>query len=118
MSQNSTGNLGQITHLFTDIQKYASSLSLDARQLVYLFFVPRLSVADISRIYGLKPAKIHLIIGDFLALLLSKCKRLQAFLMHLPLLNKPSGVLHAFSKKWYMADFIYKAHRSIVVAPL
>jgi len=110
MHRYPTANVNELTDLFADINKHFRSLPFDAGPVIYLFFVSRLRISEISEIYEFTPAKIHLIIGDFLAGLLSRCKKPQALLMYLPLPGKTSWAQHVLGKKGFMTDLLYKTH--------
>lgn len=110
MSQFFEEKLAQVMYLFTDIQKHINTLPFDDQQILYLFFVPRLTVHEISYVYDFTPAEIHLIIIDFLAELFAKYKRLQTFLARLSLPDKLMRDRYVSGAKWDVADLTYKAH--------
>jgi len=66
MKKHSLDNLAMIARLFKVIQQRANSLPAEDAQVVYLYFVSKMTTNDIRYICDLPPAKIHLILGDFL----------------------------------------------------
>ena len=108
MIKDPTVKLAAIVHLFSDIQRYVQSLSSDKSETIYLFFVSSMSVSEISYVCEFTPTKIRLIITNFVADILTKCKKLRTFLIHLSLLDKPAYNFRTFSEKWRVADLTGK----------
>jgi len=101
MTQNSTHKIVEIAYLFADIQNHVCALSASDSQIVYLFFVDRLTATDISYICELGSAKVYHIISKFLAKLLSESVRFRAS-VSLP--GRPTGKLCVFREKTYTTD--------------
>lgn len=83
MNHNSEERLGNIAELFSKIQRQVESLSVDTAGMVYLFFVSKSDLSEISDVYGLPLAEVKRIIISFLGDLLSRSNELRQFLSRL-----------------------------------
>lgn len=80
MKSNSAQKHDQIAGLLSEIQGYVAKFTGDTVGILYLFFVPKFSIAEISEVHQLPPHNVNKIIRDFLERLLVESNNLRRFL--------------------------------------
>ena len=83
MRPDETRKLAEVAALISEVRGYAKGISGDAAGMVDLFFLPRLSISEISTVYETAPENVRGQIRDFLAGLLAQSKSLRRFLSRL-----------------------------------
>jgi len=112
MIENPTAEVREIAHLLADIRRGAHLLSCGDYRVVYLFFVSRLTAAEIAEACRATPAKINATVRKFLTELHSRSEELRAFTERLSLVHNTCGRDHVRNDRTYMTDLVRETQLS------